>query len=105
GAVQALHAVTQRRGARLHVLEPPARRMAITTGGDRPRDWLLAGEALSAVLLNAVADGLTVSAVQFPAAHEAARAAGSLPAGAGAPAAVVGVATPARLGTPRGVGS
>jgi hypothetical protein len=38
-----------------------ARYAVIFTDGDTPRDWLAAGEALSAVLLTATADGLATS--------------------------------------------
>jgi hypothetical protein len=38
-----------------------ARYAVVFTDADEPRDWLTAGEALSAVLLNATADGLATS--------------------------------------------
>ncbi|MEV6930589.1 hypothetical protein AB0M46_39730 [Dactylosporangium sp. NPDC051485] len=92
-----LRSAAQEAGGGLCPLWPSAGRFAITTTGDGPRDWLGAGEALSAVLLNAAAEGLATRVEEFLPAAEATRLAWSMPAGAGRPAVVVGIAPAGRL--------
>jgi nitroreductase len=73
-----------------------ARYAMLFTDADEPRDWLAAGEALSAVLLTATADGLATSMmsdlVEVDSAREALR---SMLAGIGHPMIVI------RIGYPR----
>lgn len=89
-AADLLRAAAEGEGARWHPLagaaadgaeDPFARYAVIATAGDRPGDWLVAGEAVSAVLLHATAAGLTAATVRHPPAVP--------PAGGDHPAAVV----------------
>ncbi|MFI5916784.1 hypothetical protein [Dactylosporangium sp. NPDC051541] len=70
-------------------LYPLPQRAVIAAGGAGPRDWLATGEAISAVLLNAAADGLATEPVTAGSVTVPRALARRLPAGAGHPAAVV----------------
>ncbi|MER7007715.1 hypothetical protein ABT297_32380 [Dactylosporangium sp. NPDC000555] len=105
--VRLLRAVAEDAGAHLHLLAGPeaaeatapyARRAVITTAGDRPHDWLVAGEALSAVILNAAAEGLATSAEACPPTAVPPWLRRSLPPGAGCPAALVRFGVAGRIG-------
>ncbi|WP_433063421.1 hypothetical protein [Dactylosporangium sp. CS-033363] len=61
----------------------------ITTAGTGPRNWLATGEAISAVLLHAAAEGLVTDAVTERSATVPPALVRRLPRGAGHPAAVV----------------
>ncbi|GAA3455210.1 hypothetical protein [Dactylosporangium matsuzakiense] len=74
-------------GATLYPL--PGRESVIVAAGAGPRDWLATGEAISAVLLNAAAEGLATGPVTARSADVAPLLARVLPAGAGRAAAVV----------------
>ena len=107
-----LGAAAEREGAHLHVmtgeqlawLTPTtadadgggATYVTIVTDADTRRDWLAAGEALSATLLAATAEGLSTSVISHAAATAQARARlrRALP-GPGHPAMVVRVGSPA----------
>lgn len=67
------------------------REAVVCAAGDRPEDWLRAGEAVSAVLLAATADGLTTSL----AGDQAARLPYPEPAADGIPAFTLRFGTPA----------
>jgi hypothetical protein len=99
--LDALRESAARAGGALWPLGPLPTRFAITAAGDGPRDWLGAGEALSAVLLHAAAEGLATSVERFLTASETARLGGSLPADAGAAAVVLGIALAGRVGAGR----
>ncbi|MFG2043767.1 hypothetical protein [Dactylosporangium sp. NPDC048998] len=99
--VRLLQGVAEDAGAHLHLLAGPqaADRLAVvTTAGDRPHDWLVAGEALSAVILNATAEGLATSAEACPPAAVPPWLRRSLPPGAGCPAALVRFGVAGRIG-------
>jgi nitroreductase len=80
----------------LPVADRYARYAVLFTNGDTPTDWLTAGQALSAVLLTATADGLATSPmsdlVEVPAARTLLR---DLLAGIGHPAIVIRIGVPA----------
>ncbi|MGI5239708.1 hypothetical protein [Dactylosporangium sp. CA-139066] len=100
--VESLREAAEGAGAALWPLGPRPTRFAIAAGGDGPHAWLAAGEALSAVLLTAAAEGLATSVERFLTAPEAAGSAAWLPAGAGVAAVVVGIAPAGRIGVPKG---
>ncbi|WP_432994334.1 hypothetical protein [Dactylosporangium sp. CA-233914] len=72
----------------------------IATAGVGPRDWLATGEAISAVLLNAAAEGLVTAAVTEASASVPPELARLLPPGAGHPAAVVRLGVAPRAASP-----
>ncbi|WP_432839579.1 hypothetical protein [Dactylosporangium sp. CA-092794] len=101
-----LRAAAEASGAQLHLISPAAvggpaafaRQAVIATAGDEPRDWLAAGEALSAVVLTATAEGLATSISAFPPASVPQWLPRCLPAGAGRPAALVRFGVAGRIG-------
>jgi hypothetical protein len=101
--IEPLRAAVRDVGARLYLQAGTGPRDAvITTAGDEPADWLIAGEALSAVLLHALAEGLATSSATDLAALVAPARSLSMPAGWGHPAAVVRLGVAGRLdATPR----
>ncbi|MEV0134617.1 nitroreductase family protein [Dactylosporangium sp. NPDC050688] len=83
------------------VADRRARYAVLVARGDQPRDWIAAGEALSAVLLTAVGDGLAASpmsdVVEVPAARAMLR---RMLGDVGHPAMAVRIGVPARLDAP-----
>jgi hypothetical protein len=107
--VQLLRAAAEEVGARFVPLEARelpeasdrhAGHAVIATTGNGPVDWLIAGEALSAVLLNATAEGLATSSVSDLTAIVPSALSQPMPAGAGYPAAVVRYGVAGRVGAP-----
>jgi hypothetical protein len=78
-----------------------ARYAVLVSRGDLARDWLASGEALSAVLLTAVGDGLAASPMSDVVEVEPARAVlRRMLGGVGHPAIVVRIGVPARAAAP-----
>jgi hypothetical protein len=101
--IEPLRAAVQAVGARLYLQAGTGPRDAvITTAGDEPADWLIAGEALSAVLLHAVAEGLATSAATDLAALVPPTLSRSMLPDSGHPTAVVRLGVAARLEGCRG---
>jgi nitroreductase len=87
------------------LLESPdrgGRYLVVTASGHLPSGWLAAGEAVSAVLLTAAAEGLATSAVSDPAMIARPEALQCIRAGAAHPAAVVRIGVAARVDAPSG---
>jgi len=107
--IELLRGAAETAGADLHVLEADdvvgtadrhARHMVITARGDLPVHWLMAGEALSAVLLTATAAGLATSSLSDAGGIVRPDALRRVLAGADRPAAVVRIGVAGRVDVP-----
>ncbi|GAA4262887.1 hypothetical protein GCM10022255_102450 [Dactylosporangium darangshiense] len=99
--VELLRGAAEAAGGGLWPLGPGTTRFVITAATDGPRGWLGAGETLSAVLLNATAEGLATEVERYLTGAEAGGPAWS-PVGAGRPAVVVVIAPAGRVGAAEG---
>jgi hypothetical protein len=104
--LELLRAAAEAAGAGLHplaerdvvgTLDRHARYLVITARGDLPMHWLMAGEALSAVLLTATAAGLASSSISDPAAVVRPAGLRRALAGSGRPATVVRIGAAGRV--------